>query len=339
VAIEVATGVSYTLAQADVGQQISVRAAYTDGYGQAEAVTSAATAPVVGVEAAPMLIGMGDLIVPEGGVLMLDLATGEAEGLAYSPLQAPALATTGQDDALRLAEGDELVRFTLQLSDGAGQPLRVQVLQGRLVVTAFEPKARGFAVRFNDVVASALPDLHAGQTPEVLVSGQASGPVGGTVILDLDGKGFAFMPFAAALAADVYTVTLRAAAEARQGVLLAGVDGEGSVASGFTPIAAPALRLQLPDLSLAVAQAVGLAGGPVTGMDTALLADVGPIGSTEAMLPPRTMAPTVNFGGSFANFALESDPSAGGSSADNTALAVLRVVPSVSAQEGSSVSA
>jgi hypothetical protein len=62
----------------------------------------------------------------------------------------------------------------------------------------------------------------------------------------------------------------------------------------------------------------------------------------EAMAPLATTAPaapTVNFGGSFANFALEAGRSSGDSCADNTALTVLRVVPSVSAQEGSSVSA
>jgi hypothetical protein len=344
--IEGAIRATYALTQADVGQLISVRAAYTDGFGKAESVTSAATAAVAGIEAAPMLMTLGDLIVPEGGVLMLDPAAGDAEGLAYTPLQAPALATAAQDDALRSVEGDDLVRFTVQLGDGAGaaagQPWRVQVLQGRLVVTGFELKARGFAVRFNDGAAPALPDLHVGQAPEVLVSGQAGGPVGGTVIHDLDGKGFAFIPCAAALAADVYTVTLRAAAEvlaeARQGV----VEGGGSDAGGFTPVAAPALRLQLPELPRAGAQAIGLAGGLVTGMDTGLLADDGQFGHMEAMAPLATTAPaapTVNFGGSFANFALEAGRSSGDSCADNTALTVLRVVPSVSAQEGSSVSA
>ncbi|ASK21431.1 hypothetical protein CEK60_19945, partial [Halomonas sp. N3-2A] len=48
-----ATGETYTLAQADVGAAISVRASYTDDQGTAEAVTSAATDSVANVNDAP----------------------------------------------------------------------------------------------------------------------------------------------------------------------------------------------------------------------------------------------------------------------------------------------
>ncbi|MGY4879700.1 hypothetical protein ACLUEY_17690, partial [Vreelandella aquamarina] len=48
-----ATGETYTLTQADVGAEISVRANYTDQQGTAEAVTSAATASVANVNDAP----------------------------------------------------------------------------------------------------------------------------------------------------------------------------------------------------------------------------------------------------------------------------------------------
>ncbi|MBR9925328.1 MAG: DUF4214 domain-containing protein, partial [Gammaproteobacteria bacterium] len=49
-----ATGETYSLAQADVGAAISVRASYTDQQGTAEAVTSAATESVANVNDAPM---------------------------------------------------------------------------------------------------------------------------------------------------------------------------------------------------------------------------------------------------------------------------------------------
>src|SRR5207247_10147867 len=48
-----ATGTTYTLGDADVGRQISVRASYTDGHGTAEAVTSAATAAVANINDRP----------------------------------------------------------------------------------------------------------------------------------------------------------------------------------------------------------------------------------------------------------------------------------------------
>ncbi|KGM41169.1 hypothetical protein JY96_16965 [Aquabacterium sp. NJ1] len=48
-----ATGSTYVLAEADVGTAISAQAAYTDGHGTAETVTSAATAAVANVNDAP----------------------------------------------------------------------------------------------------------------------------------------------------------------------------------------------------------------------------------------------------------------------------------------------
>ena len=52
-AIAGATASSYTLADADVGAQISVHVSYTDGHGTAEIVTSAPSAPVSNVNDAP----------------------------------------------------------------------------------------------------------------------------------------------------------------------------------------------------------------------------------------------------------------------------------------------
>jgi Ca2+-binding RTX toxin-like protein len=53
VLISGATGSTYTLAQADVGRAISVRASYTDGAGKVEAVTSLPTALVANVNDTP----------------------------------------------------------------------------------------------------------------------------------------------------------------------------------------------------------------------------------------------------------------------------------------------
>ena len=48
------TGASYTLGQADVGKTFTVQANYTDAFGTAESVNSAATAAVANVNDAPM---------------------------------------------------------------------------------------------------------------------------------------------------------------------------------------------------------------------------------------------------------------------------------------------
>ena len=52
-AITGATATTYTLGDADVGSQISVRVSYTDGNGTAESVTSAATSAVTNINDAP----------------------------------------------------------------------------------------------------------------------------------------------------------------------------------------------------------------------------------------------------------------------------------------------
>ncbi|WP_225782814.1 hypothetical protein [Xenophilus sp. Marseille-Q4582] len=52
-AIDAATGETYTLTQADVGQAISVRASYVDLQGTPESVTSSSTATVANVNDAP----------------------------------------------------------------------------------------------------------------------------------------------------------------------------------------------------------------------------------------------------------------------------------------------
>ena len=54
-AVAGASGPSYTLGDADIGTHISVRVSYTDARGTAEVLTSAATAPVARVNAAPVL--------------------------------------------------------------------------------------------------------------------------------------------------------------------------------------------------------------------------------------------------------------------------------------------
>ena len=54
--------VNYTLGDADVGQQIKVRVSYTDGAGNPEVLTSAATAPVANINDAPAAaIGLSNI--------------------------------------------------------------------------------------------------------------------------------------------------------------------------------------------------------------------------------------------------------------------------------------
>ncbi|MFN9568324.1 MAG: choice-of-anchor L domain-containing protein [Cyanobacteriota bacterium] len=84
-AITGATSSSYVLQQAQVGQTITVSASYTDGYGTAEAVTSAATAAVSGDTTPPTVLGIG----VEGAVVTLRLSepiTAQAVPAAAFPI-------------------------------------------------------------------------------------------------------------------------------------------------------------------------------------------------------------------------------------------------------------
>ncbi|MGB5539518.1 MAG: DUF2341 domain-containing protein [Gammaproteobacteria bacterium] len=83
VAIAGATGTTYTLGDADVGTTITVRASYTDGYGQNESVSSAGVGPVANVNDAPTGSVTIDNTTPaEGDLLTASNTLADADGLS-----------------------------------------------------------------------------------------------------------------------------------------------------------------------------------------------------------------------------------------------------------------
>ena len=82
VAIGGATASTYTLGNADVGNQISVRVSYTDGQGTAENATSGQTAPVTNVNDTPVGIPAITGTVTENQILTADTSgISDADGL------------------------------------------------------------------------------------------------------------------------------------------------------------------------------------------------------------------------------------------------------------------
>jgi hypothetical protein len=82
VAVAGATGASYTLGDADVGARIAVRVSYTDGWGTAETLSSAPTAPVANVNDAPVGLPLAQGSATEDQTLALDVAAiADADGL------------------------------------------------------------------------------------------------------------------------------------------------------------------------------------------------------------------------------------------------------------------
>ncbi|MGY4879723.1 hypothetical protein ACLUEY_17830, partial [Vreelandella aquamarina] len=121
-----ATGATYTLTQADVGAEISVRASYTDQQGTAEAVTSAATESVANVNDSPA----GDVIITgtatEDETLTADtsdLADKDGLGTFSYAWKADGTAITGATSStytLTQAEVGKAITVAVSYTDGEG---------------------------------------------------------------------------------------------------------------------------------------------------------------------------------------------------------------------------
>lgn len=132
-AISGATGATLTLAQAQVGKAISVKASYTDGFGKLESLASAATASVANVNDAPTgglsLLRSGAAVtaattVQQGNILSVASTLADADGLGSLKYQWQS-ALNGGGSWSDIA-GATAATFTL--TPGlAGQNLRVAV--------------------------------------------------------------------------------------------------------------------------------------------------------------------------------------------------------------------
>ena len=239
------------------------------GGGQSTAVVHV---HVNAVNDAPTLDAVADPTVLEGSTLTLDLHGQDVDDsqLRYSLLQGPSGAQLDPFTG----------RFTWAASDLPPQTVRVQVADPsgltaerqfslnvqlkRLQVTAFAGTDWGFAVRFNDVINTAVLNLYGAGAPDVTVTGSSSGVVRGSVVMDDDGKGFLFIRTGAQLPADRYSVVIRSASDgitnARRGALDGDANGVagGNYATSFTLAAAPAVRLRLPDFARGPGQAANV---------------------------------------------------------------------------------
>ena len=146
-------------------------------------------------------------------------------------------------------------------------------------VTSFEASASGFRVEFaNELDPSDLnlyDTQNAGLGPaDVVVTGAASGPVVGSLVIDA--SAVTFIKAGGPLAADTYTVTLRSAADGFQDTGAAMLDGDGDGTAGgdfqdtFTIDEAPAgaRLIGIPDFVRGPGQDVNLpadgSGIPIT---------------------------------------------------------------------------
>lgn len=125
-----ATGTSLTLAQAQVGSVISVVVSYTDGFGTAESVTSAATDPVTNVNDEPS----GEVVISgvarEDELLSVSNTLADEDGLGQLSYQwfadaIPISGATGTSLALGQAQVGAVITVSASYTDGFGQAEQV----------------------------------------------------------------------------------------------------------------------------------------------------------------------------------------------------------------------
>ncbi|GAB5404976.1 MAG: hypothetical protein Aurels2KO_32070 [Aureliella sp.] len=125
-AITGATGSTYTLGDADVGSQISVRVSYTDGNGSSESVTSAATAAVTNVNDSPTGTPTITGTIAENETLTADtsgISDGDGLGtLSYQWLRDGSAITGATGSTYTLGDADVGSQISVQVSytDGNG---------------------------------------------------------------------------------------------------------------------------------------------------------------------------------------------------------------------------
>ena len=230
------------------------------------------------VNDAPTLGAVANQGVAEGSTFGYDLSASDVDdsSLTFSLLQGPAGATLDAHSGHLswLAGSDTAAQtFRVQVADPAGltdtRQFSVQVQLGKLVATSFAATAWGFALRLNDVIATAPLNLYGAAAPDVTVTGSATGVVKGSLVMDDDGRGFSFIRSGPQLAADRYTVVVRGANDGvvntRRGALDGDANGTagGNYSASFTVAAPPAVRLRLPDFARGPGQDVNV---PNTGL-------------------------------------------------------------------------
>ena len=110
VAIGGATASTYTLGDADVGTQISVRVDYTDGESTAESVTSAQTVAVSNVNDAPVSVNDA-VVINEGDSVIIDVAANDTDVDSVLDLNSIIITTAPANGSL-VINGDGTVTYT-----------------------------------------------------------------------------------------------------------------------------------------------------------------------------------------------------------------------------------
>ena len=131
VAIEGATGSSYTLANSDVGKTIRVRVSFTDDAGYGETLTSAATAtvdaapnsPATGLPAISGTAQVGETLAADAsGIADADGLSGAAFSYQWLADDVAIQGATGSSYTLADSDAGKAIRVKVSFTDDAGNP-------------------------------------------------------------------------------------------------------------------------------------------------------------------------------------------------------------------------
>ncbi|MFN9481099.1 MAG: DUF4347 domain-containing protein, partial [Betaproteobacteria bacterium] len=220
-AIVGATGTTYLLTQADVGQAIRVRASYTDGFGAAESATSAATAAVANVNDAPT----GSVTIAgtatQGQTLTASNTLADADGLGSIRYQ-------WLRDGGTIAGATNTIYLLTQADVGKGISVRASYTDGFGTAESATSAATAAVANVNDVPEAAADsytvaedavlaiaaaagvlandsDVESGDTLEASLG---AGPTHGSQSLNLDGS-LSYTPNADFSGSDGFTYRAR----------------------------------------------------------------------------------------------------------------------------------
>lgn len=164
--------------------------------------------------------------------------------------------------------GNFSIRATATDEDGsyAAAPVNVAVQPDLLKVASMASTATGVKVRFDHVIDTTAIGLYfpTNGKADVQLKGDATGIVGGSIVLDEDGQGFTFIRTGGILASDSYTLTLASGAAGFHDAI-SGLDGNGDGRGGddyvarfdFRPAKGTAV-ISLPDFMRGPGQPVNV---------------------------------------------------------------------------------
>ena len=167
VAIAGAVGKTFTLGQAQVGQAMSVRVSYTDGFGTAESVSSAATAKVANVNDAPTgVVGINGTAM-QNQVLSAAHTLVDADGLGTVSYQwlangAAISGATGATLTLVQAQVGKAISVKASYTDGFGKLESVASAATAVVANVNDAPTGGVSLLRSGVAVTAATTVQQG---------------------------------------------------------------------------------------------------------------------------------------------------------------------------------